>query len=113
MTEDIVVFRELLLDIFPQSNAMATSAPHILDKIKQICDEQHLLISAPWQDKLLQFYNTLKVRHGIMLTGPTGTGKTKTWTVLAEALRRTKECDVQCYVIDPKAVRSPSTKRQN
>ena len=37
-------------------------------------------------DKVKQFYNQIMVRHGIMLVGPTGGGKTTVRTILQKAL---------------------------
>jgi dynein heavy chain, axonemal len=36
----------------------------------------------PFMDKVLQLYDTIQVRHGLMLVGPTGGGKTCNYTVL-------------------------------
>ena len=33
-------------------------------------------------DKVLQLYDTIQVRHGLMLVGPTGGGKTTNYNVL-------------------------------
>jgi type II secretory ATPase GspE/PulE/Tfp pilus assembly ATPase PilB-like protein len=37
-------------------------------------------------DKVKQFYNQIMVRHGIMLVGPTGGGKTTIRSILQKAL---------------------------
>lgn len=36
--------------------------------------------------KISQLYETLLVRHGVMIIGPTGGGKTVAYTVLSKAL---------------------------
>ena len=36
--------------------------------------------------KVIQLYNTLLVRHGVMLVGPTGSGKTTARQILRKAL---------------------------
>src|SRR4051794_5215064 len=43
------------------------------------------------------------VRHGVMLVGPTGGGKTTCYRVLAEALSLL-EHRVKCHVLNPKAL---------
>ena len=37
-------------------------------------------------DKVIQLYDTIQVRHGLMLVGPTGGGKTSTEKVLSSAM---------------------------
>lgn len=37
-------------------------------------------------DKVKQFYNQILVRHGVMLVGPTGGGKTTVRSILQKAL---------------------------
>ena len=53
-----------------------------------------------WADKLLQLHQVLQLRHGVMLVGPTASGKTTAWRVLLEALAATegaKVCDRFIY----------------
>jgi ABC-type nitrate/sulfonate/bicarbonate transport system ATPase subunit len=39
-------------------------------------------------DKVQQLHQTVSLRHGVMLVGPTGSGKSAALNVLAEALTR-------------------------
>lgn len=63
---------------------------------------------------MIQLYETMLVRHGVMLVGPTGGGKTTVYTILAdvlETLHRTGHKannpfyqPVKTYVLNPKSV---------
>ena len=59
--------------------------------------------------RIIQLYETMKIRHGVMLVGPTGGGKTTNYEVLKDTL--TEICEkklipgvqkVKTWVINPK-----------
>ncbi len=52
----------------------------------QVVAERGLQAHAPWLNKCIQLYETYLVRHGIMLVGPSGAGKTAILECLAAAL---------------------------
>lgn len=62
--------------------------------------------------KVIQFYETMLVRHGVMLVGPTGGGKTTVYQVLAETLGNLQKLGVEnpfyqpvkTYVLNPKSI---------
>lgn len=62
--------------------------------------------------KVIQLYETMVVRHGVMLVGPTGGGKTTIYQVLKDALTALFNLKVEgqyfrpvdTYVLNPKAV---------
>ena len=51
-------------------------------------DAKGLQLHPSWLAKCVQLYETYQVRHGIMLVGPTGSGKTAIAETLAAALTR-------------------------
>ena len=63
-------------------------------------------------NKVIQFYETMLVRHGVMLVGPTGGGKTTVYTTLSHALEKLHSdgyqdpfyLPVKTYVLNPKSI---------
>ena len=71
------------------------------------------LCPAGFVKKCIQLYETTVVRHGLMLVGPTISGKTKCYEVLRDALSALKgKCtpggvpfeQVHTYVLNPKSI---------
>jgi Hydrolytic ATP binding site of dynein motor region len=58
--------------------------------IKDACVVRHLQPVPGFVTKVIQLYETTVVRHGLMLVGPTGSGKTECYEVLAAALTALK-----------------------
>ena len=53
--------------------------------------------------KTIQLYQTIFIRHGVMLVGPTGGGKTTSRNILADALG-IMNSKVELKEINPKSV---------
>lgn len=64
--------------------------------------------------QVIQLYETMLVRHGVMLVGPTGGGKTTVYTILADTLETLYQSEhkdsspfyqpVKKFVLNPKSV---------
>lgn len=74
--------------------------------------EQNLQPELCMVKKVIQLYETMLVRHGVMLVGPTGGGKTTVYQVLAQTLGNLEKLKtgnpfyqpVQTYVLNPKSI---------
>lgn len=81
------------------------------EEILKVCKEQHLCYSDvegepgyAWVEKALQLYQIQQLNHGLMMVGPSGSGKSKAWRVLLTALERFDGVEGVAHVIDPKAI---------
>jgi dynein heavy chain 1 len=104
VADDIPLFHSLLSDVFPGANIKQMEMEGLREQIKAICEKRHLLASDDWTEKLLQLYQIQAIRHGVMLVGPSGSGKSSAWTVLLEALEKHTKVKSESYVLDPKAI---------
>ena len=68
--------------------------------------ERGLQLHPSWLAKCVQLYETYQVRHGIMLVGPTGSGKSTIMEVLAAALTELGQKHV-IWRMNPKAITAP------
>jgi dynein heavy chain 1 len=104
VSEDIPVFSTLLGGVFPGIELQKIQEAKLREIIPEVCKEHKLIVEEPWMEKALQLYQVQKLRHGVMLVGPSGTGKTAVWKVLMEAMEKIDGIKGDAYVIDAKAI---------
>lgn len=56
--------------------------------------------------QVLQLYQIQELAHGVMMVGPSGSGKSSAWRVLMKALERLEGVEGVAHVIDPKVCNS-------
>lgn len=73
------------MDLFPGVDNPVIDRGILLTAVRQRCKELHIQDIKPFIEKVFQLYDTTTVRHGLMIVGPTGGGKTKCYQVLQGA----------------------------
>jgi dynein heavy chain len=77
----------LLRDIFPlQTNIPNKVYTEIEKKVKGLMAENNLEHVTDWFIKIIQLYETSVVRHGFMVVGTVGSGKTTIMDTLTKSL---------------------------
>ncbi len=87
--------------------AWQVSAPYVESLRKEMakaCKENFYLDETSWLDKCMQLYQIQNISHGVILVGPSGTGKTSAWRMLREGMQRVDGVKIVQYLIDPKAI---------
>jgi dynein heavy chain 1 len=104
VAEDMAVFGDVLQEVFPGSEISKMEDTKLRDEIVSICETRSFAAAERFIQKVLQLNQVLDMRHGVMVVGPVGSGKTAALQVLLEALERVDNTKGEMYVIDPKAI---------
>ncbi|TXT09077.1 hypothetical protein VHUM_02551 [Vanrija humicola] len=104
VADDVPLLRALVEDVFPGVEYRPVDLGVLRTKIAEICAERRLVVGEAWLDKVIQLYQIQNISHGLMMVGPSGSGKSQAWQVLLAALERVDGVEGASYVIDPKAI---------
>lgn len=90
--------------MFPDIRYVPVNLTQLSEKISNVCEERKLVQSELWVQKVIQLYQIQNISHGLMMVGPSGTGKSQAWQVLLAALERLDGIEGLSYVINPKSM---------
>ncbi|XP_057699654.1 dynein axonemal heavy chain 6 isoform X1 [Corythoichthys intestinalis] len=114
LTDDAELFGGILSDLFPGVTIPEHDYGILHSTIVDCLLNRNLQPLATMVNKVIQLYETMIVRHGVMLVGPTGGGKTTVYIILADTLDILSKTEhkehnpfyqpVKTYVLNPKSV---------
>jgi len=110
LKDDLPLFENIISDLFPDIERPQINYGDLLDGIKRACAKHNLQPTDPFIQKVLQLYDTIQVRHGLMIVGPTGGGKTANYKVLQDAMgilakeNKGSFTKVETHILNPKSI---------
>ena len=72
--------------------------------IEEVMKEHNLTPTEAWMTKIIQLYQIHNIHHGVMMVGPSASGKTSVWRVLQQALQKVDGIEGVHHLIDPKVM---------
>lgn len=106
--QDLPLFNNIISDLFPSVEEKELDYTKLVASIQAVCEKKKLKDTLI--PKAIELYETINVRHGVMLVGPAGCGKTQTYECLAGALTKLHNeknsgyYPVQYAVMNPKSI---------
>ncbi|XP_041972117.1 dynein axonemal heavy chain 7 isoform X2 [Aricia agestis] len=110
LEHDVPLFMGIIGDLFPGLPLPEAGLPHLVDCLKECCVTLNLQANDFFIEKVLQLYEMILVRHGLMIVGLPFSGKTKCYQALGHALglvsekKLMAENPVEWIVINPKSI---------
>jgi dynein heavy chain len=107
VAQDVPLFLSLISDLFPALGMpKGQDYPALKTALAAVVEQEKLIFHNMWTVKVVQLYETTLVRHGIMMVGPAGAGKSRIINCLQDSLTATTGTLHKRIRMNPKAIRA-------
>ncbi|KAL3881803.1 hypothetical protein ACJMK2_028195, partial [Sinanodonta woodiana] len=113
LVDDLKLFNGIVSDLFPNIKEQPIDYGALDVSLRKTCTKLGIKDVEGFIHKCIQLFETTVVRHGLMLVGPTGSGKTKCYETLKHAMSALAGQPspagfnfepVYTYVLNPKSI---------
>ncbi|XP_063993893.1 dynein axonemal heavy chain 3 [Diachasmimorpha longicaudata] len=112
LAQDVPLFKGIYSDLFPGVDLPNPDRDELIELLKINLEKRNLQATDWYVEKVIQIYEMILVRHGLMVVGDTLGGKTQAYQALADALGELsvkrkaviKEFKTIYRIINPKAI---------
>jgi len=105
---DIPLFNGIIGDLFPTTTALEMDLSLLQNQLESSSKKYNLQPNPNFVKKCIQLYETMNVRHALMIVGKPGLGKSKVLEVLKDSMRSLKGNagygHVESTVMNPKSI---------
>ena len=107
VAQDVPLFLSLLADLFPgMAPPSKGEYPEEEAILRKVVERHGLVYHEDWVRKTIQLFETTRVRHGVMMVGPPGGGKSSIIKCLKETLQERHGIQYKDARFNPKAIRA-------
>ena len=108
LKDDLPLFENIINDLFPHVEKPNINRKPLDQALIDTCAKLNIQPEQVFIDKIFQLYDTTKVRHGLMIVGLTGAGKTSNYVALSKAMSSLKDTskfdEVFVHILNPKSI---------
>jgi len=105
---DIPLYNGITNDLFPGVVTPAPDYTLLLENMNEVCKIRNLQPKTEFLNKCIELYETICVRHGLMVVGGAFSGKSMVIKTLQDAMSRIEDnpdfVNVLTYFINPKSI---------
>ncbi len=107
VAQDVPLFLSLISDLFPALGMpKGQDYSQLKSALATVVEQEKLIMHNLWTVKVVQLYETTLVRHGIMMVGPAGSGKSRIINCLQDSLTSMTGTVHKRIRMNPKAIRA-------